>query len=220
MSEKEDFGLKNWKDLQFTNNKRPNNSNRNDYLRLTQGSNVIRVVTNPYMYYYHKYKENKNDHGFGDKIKCSRFHGSCLLCEKGLSRLERAYVGVIERDTGSYKVLDMSKSVLQDLQKLSEDDEWGTPTRYDIDIVVDKDAGPQGYYTVIPKPPKPMSPEDQQTREEKVDLNDLKLKCSPFKPETVIKRVNDINQKNAERRGSVQEAPASEGSDYDFTAVE
>jgi len=195
----ESFGLVTWDvELGNTNNK-PVRRSQDDFIRLQPGSNVVRIVTKPYQYWSHKYKENENDPGFGDKVMCSSYHGSCPLCDQKVRRSRRWFIGVIDRKTQSYKVLDMSRSICQDVQKLSRDEEWGDPGNYDIDIVVDRDAGPQGYYTVIPKPPKPLSQEDVETKQG-IDLGELERKCTPPTPEQVQSRLDFIAKRNAARR--------------------
>ena len=219
-----DFGLVTW-DEEFADNSRRPQSRANDFMRLNEGHNVMRIITKPYQYWYHKYKESEDDRGYGDKVMCSLRNGSCPLCDQKVRRSRRWFVGVIDRTDGSYKVLDMAKAVINGVQKFSRDEDWGDPGLYDIDVVVDKKGGPQGYYTVIPKMPKPLSPEDVETKKN-ADIEELERKCAPPTPEAVQKRLDFLNKKNTkgspkseEKKGAKPEVEESDD-EYSFRAVD
>lgn len=168
-------------------------NNKDLWLRLEDGSNVIRLVTQPFQYLVHKGIKKKGDKGFGQKVKCSKVHGSCPLCEMGLKAGPRWFLGVIDRKSNSYRVLDVSYQVFSQIRKLARKTEvWGDPTKYDIDICVDKNGGPTGYYSVQPIPHKPLSATDQQIRDTQVDLEFLKNQAMPLTLEQVQKRLEKI----------------------------
>lgn len=162
------------------------------FLRLGEGSNELRLVTSPFQYLVHKYKK-EGDAGFGQKVGCSIMHGSCPLCELGDKAKARWFYGVIDRKTGTYKILDVSFSVFGSIRKLARNTQrWGDPTKYDIDIVVDKNGGATGYYSVQPISKEPLSATDQQIKDN-ADLDDLKRRCTPPTVEKVQDRMNKIN---------------------------
>jgi|SRR5271166_778704 len=136
------------------------------FLRLQQGSNKVRLLTVPHQYHQHKYMVDGGKK-YGYRINCSRTDTvSCPLCDKGDRPKRRWLVGVIDRKTSAYKILDISYSVFKSIKTLASQDEWGDPSKYDVDIVVDPNAGPTGYYTVVPKPPTALSITDLTTRQE------------------------------------------------------
>ena len=124
----------------------------------------------------------------------SIFHGSDPLGDMGFKPKRRWLAGVIDRKTQSYKVLDMSTAVFKSVQKYVRDEDWGDPSQYDVDIVVDKQGGATGYYSVVAKPMKPLSPEDLEIKAD-VDLEDLKRRCTPPTPEQVQTRIDAIKAK-------------------------
>jgi hypothetical protein len=167
-------------------------NNKDLFLRLVEGSNELRLVTSPFQYLVHKYKK-EGDAGFGQKVGCSIMHGSCPLCELGDKAKARWFYGVIDRKTGTYKILDVSFSVFGSIRKLARNTQrWGDPTKYDIDIVVDKNGGATGYYSVQPISKEPLSATDQQIKDN-ADLDDLKRRCTPPTVENVQKRMDKIN---------------------------
>jgi len=176
---KNQFGATSW-DIDTNNGFKPRENTKDLYLRLEQGSNVVRVLTKPHEYLCHQWKVNPADPGFGSRVNSSKFHGSDVLEEKYGSKPKRRWMlYVIDRKTASVKLLDISKSVFDGIRELVRDTEdWGDPSQYDIDIKVDKQGGATGYYKVVPKSKKPMSPADLELKQG-IDTDLLLLKCKP-----------------------------------------
>ena len=87
----------------------------------------------------------------------------------------------------------MSFAVFSQIRKLARNTQrWGDPTKYDLDIVVDKNGGATGYYSVQPISKEPLSAVDQQIKDN-IDLDDLKRRVTPPTPELVQKRLDKIN---------------------------
>lgn len=184
------FGEISWND-DFGGDKKMVNS-KDLFLRLDEGSNEMRIITQPFQYLVHRYKK-EGDPGYGQKVYCSSIHGSCPVCELGDKAKPRWLLGVISRKTGTYKILDVSYAVFQDIRKLARNAQrWGDPTKYDIDIIVDKNGGATGYYSVQPISKEPLSAADQQIKDN-VDLDDLKRRVTPPNAEMVQKRLDKLN---------------------------
>lgn len=192
MSNNSKYGEISWSDDFAPGGKKPSN-NKDIWLRLDDGSNEVRLVTQPYQYLVHKYKK-EGDQGYGQKINCSAVNGSCPVCDLGdeFKAKPRWLLGVISRKTGTYKILDISYGVFQQIRKLAAKPTWGDPTKYDIDIFVDRKGGATGYYSVQPIPKEPLSAEDQKIKDE-VDFDELKRKVTPPTPEFAQKRLDSIN---------------------------
>lgn len=186
------FGEVSYSDEVYGDKKQTNN-NKDLFLRLGEGSNEVRLVTAPFQYITHKVKKDPNNpKDFGQKVSCSAIHGKCPICDVNDKPKARWFYGVIERKTGTYKVLDVSSQVFSAIRKLANNTaRWGDPTKYDIDIVVDKNGGPTGYYSVQPISKEPLSAEDQKLKDN-ADLDDLKRRCTPLTPESVQKILNKI----------------------------
>lgn len=218
----QNYGLTEWENVEIkTGNKQENAKDL--FLRLQQGSNIVRVVTKPHEYLSHRYKTRESDPGYGEKVLSSLANGRDPLFDKGMKPKKRWLVGVIDRKTQSYKILDMSVSVFKGIQELVKDEDWGDPSQYDIDIKVDKQGGATGYYTVMPKQPKPLSAADLDIKSQ-VDLEDLKRRCTPPTPEQMEERIASIDAKsNANRGGEAQTKTSTsndDDDDVDFPAVE
>lgn len=186
------FGEISWNDDDFSGDKKSNNKDL--FLRLDEGTNEMRLVTQPFQYLVHKYKkEPNNPKDYGQKVYCSSIHGSCAVCFMGDKAKTRWLLGVISRKTGTYKILDVSYAVFSQIRKLARNTQrWGDPSKYDIDIVVDKNGGPTGYYSVQPISKEPLSASDQQIKDN-IDLDDMKRRVTPPTPDLVQKRLDKIN---------------------------
>ncbi len=225
------FGSTSWEETSINNgNFKEGKSNKDAYLRLENGSNVVRIISKPHEYLVHRVKFDEKDPGFGDRIMSSMFHGSDPLCEPpyNLKPKRRWLVTVIDRKTGSTKILDMSTLVFKGIQDLVKDDDWGSPDQYDVDIKVNKQGGPTGYYSVIPKSKKPLSASDLELKQG-LDLEELKRKCTPPTREQVEARIASLKAKKGitndkQTVATTVTKPVVEDSssddDFDFPAVE
>ncbi len=223
---KNSFGATNW-NIETSNGYKPNQNNKDLYLRLEQGSNLVRLVTKPYEYLVHQnWKINPTDAGYGHRVMSSLFYdGKDILKEKYNSTPKRRWlVGVICRKTQSYKLLDISKSVFEGIRECVRTEEYGDPLNYDLDIKVDKQGGPASYYRVLPKPPKPLSPADLEIKQN-VDLDDLKRRVTPPLPEVMESRVAAIIAKSGGIAPAVKttvvttQSSNDEDDNFDFPVV-
>lgn len=183
-------GAVDWNDNTNFGGKEKKESNKELFLRLKDGPNVIRLVTRPYQYLTHKGIKKEGEPGFGRKVPCSQAHGSCPLCEMEAQASPRFYLGVIDRAENRYKILDVSWSTLQDIKGFANDPIWGDPTKYDINIHKDPHH-PTKYYTVKANPHTPLSPADQKIRDD-ADLSELDYKSTPLSIEVVQKIVDKV----------------------------
>lgn len=213
------FGEVDWSDKSI---KSDGQNSKDVFLKLSQGSNVVRLITLPYQYYQHKYKI-PDEKGFGHRINCSQANGSCAVCDKSDKPKRRWYLGVIDRKTGQYKILDIGYAVFKGIQTLVNDEDWGSPLNYDVDIKVDPNGGAVGYYAVVGKPKKPLSASDLQIK----DANDperlVKLSTPPTPEKTAERLAAIMDKAQAEMNGGDQSSSltsALENSDEEFTDFE
>jgi len=186
------FGEVQWSDDVFGGEGKQTNS-KDLFLRLDEGSNEVRLITQPFQYLVHKYKkENALPNDFGQKVNCSAIHGSCPLCEAGDKAKARWLLGVISRKTNTYKILDISFAVFSQIRKYNKNPRFGDPTKYDINIEVDTNGGATGYYSVQGLQKEPLSAADQVIKDN-ADLDDLKRRVTPPTAEFVQKRIDKIN---------------------------
>lgn len=185
------FGEIDWNADVFPDDNKQKTPGKDLFLRLKEGSNEVRLLTQPHQYLVHKYKKN-GDTGFGQKVPCSAVHGSCPLCATGDKAKPRWLLGVISRDTGTYKILDISYMVFSAIRKLNKNPKFGDPTKYDINIEVDKNGGATGYYSVQAYSKEALSAADQVIKDS-IDFDDLKRRINPPTPDKVQARMDKID---------------------------
>lgn len=166
---------------------------RDLYLKLDSGPNVIRVITKPHQYLTHRYKR-EGDPGFGNVVKCSNpSDGQCPLCAEGNKTKLRWLIGVLHKKTQATKILDVSYAVFSQIKNLaSNTDVWGDPQKYDINIVVNKNGGATGYYSVQPVPHKPLTAQEQMLKDS-FDISEMVRLIQPLTSAQVKARIEKLN---------------------------
>ena len=203
------FGLSDWNEEIKAKNA-ATTKKKDLFMRLQEGSNIVRILTMPHQFLAHKYKE-EGDQGFGDRIMCSSpLHGQCPVCDLKDRPKRRWYVGVLDKNTGAAKLLEISVAVYKALQKFNKTPAYGDPRGYDIDINVDKEGGATGYYTVIPSPPSPLTDAEKKAAQG-IDSDFLVKKCTPPTPEAVLKYFNSLREKKGKPALEWAPKPAAEG---------
>lgn len=216
---KKQYGLVTWDNLDLgkPKAKKQPRAAAGTFINLQEGRNDLRIVTDPYVYTLHRYKPD-GVKGMGEKVLCSYpAHGSCPLCDVKIEEGEnkgkwkyppqqRAYVGVIDRRTNSYKVFDMSSSILRELKGWNENERIGSPKNYDINIEKNPNNPPAQFYRVERYEREPLTEHDVEEKK-KADVEYLKRKCTPPTPEEVAQIVEKkrnilTRQANGENRPS------------------
>jgi hypothetical protein len=167
-----------------------------EFMRLNEGSNILRIVSNPYQYWVHTL-ENVNGKAFV-KQQCSKSptEKRCPFCEMGNKSRKRYYLGVIDKKLGMYKILDLSNGVSGDIVSLTGDLDWGPPENgvfgYDLDFINKRSNPPASRISIVPKPKKPLTA-DEIVLAEKVDLEELDRRSTPPTYEKALERFNSLN---------------------------
>jgi hypothetical protein len=186
------FGEVNWQDESFSDKKAGNGKDL--FLRLIEGTNEVRLVTQPYQYLVHKCKKDKDSKDpkdFGQKVSCAQLNGSCPLCDEGDRAKPRWLLGVISRKDGAYKILDISYAIFSQIRKLAKNPKKGDPMKYDLNIEVDPNGGATGYYSVQSYDKEPLSAADQLIKDN-VDFEDLQRRVTPLTLEQITARIAKI----------------------------
>ena len=172
------YGLVSWDDPEFKT-KKVENTKKEEFVKFKKGeTTTVRILTAPHQYIFHKWKP-EGLKGYGEKIMCTG-KDDCLLCQMDVYPSQRWYVGVIDRGTQSYKVLDMSPSLFKLVQGLNKNPRWGNPSKYDLDITTDPEGTAATYYSVAGDPDKtPLSDNDLRIKSEDADIDALMARCKP-----------------------------------------
>jgi hypothetical protein len=208
------LGVKSWSEMNFGNGQQKESA-KTEFLRLEQGSNVVKIVTDPYEFLIHRYKSPLSTQSYGDKLM-SCFPAGTRSFELGVDPFfdkkvseakddkekkaarpqSRWYIGVIEKKTMTFKLMEASYSLVKAIVQIAKDEDYGDPKRYYLDIKVDRNGGATGYYTVVPKPPMPLSLEEQSIIES-IDIESIEKRCAPITAEQQKERIAKIDEKHA-----------------------
>lgn len=160
----------------------------NGFMRLVEGSNVVRVFTKPYQFYVCWIKDSS---GANRKVKSAV--KNCPLIKRGEKVQKRWLLGVIDRKGGNKaKILEVSSQIMLGVKSLASDPDWGNPIGYDINI--DRGApGKNPLYHVIAKPQKPLTDEDKAEIEQFRKSTDLGAMTAPPTPDQVAEQLREID---------------------------
>jgi|SRR5271165_4754314 len=183
------FGEQNWDEVKISGG---SDKEKVEWMRLQSGSNLVRILTLPYAYYSHTFTPS-GGRKFGYKVNCSdpTHNVDCPLCEKLGKPTRRWFVGLIDRETNAYKILDVGYTIFKGLQLLARDADWGPSLdQMDCDLINNPSQGAQRY-SVVCKPKKPLSKDDLRIKEEN-GVEELARRSTPPDRETVQKRIDGI----------------------------
>ena len=192
------------------------NNNKPEWMRLKKGSNKVRVLTAPFQYYQHTVHFDGGNK-FGYRVNCSatKDNSACPVCEKGGEdgqAKRRWLIGVIDRETNTYKILDIAQSVLKGIKILNDDKDWGDPINYDIDIL-NSGIGAQRY-NVVAKPKTPLSAEDLVLQGENT-TDALAFRTTPPSYEKVEERLAKIREDISNNGSDDNDNDSSDGENQD-----
>lgn len=139
-----------------------------DFIKLASGDNKMRVVGKPSMINLHW----ENDlTGKNKKVICPG--AGCPICKAGKAPQTRYQVQIIDRVDGKVKVLEQGTQVFNAIKAYAMDEEYGDPTKYDINIKK-SGSGRDTKYTVMASPNKrPLTDDEQKAVSECKSLSEI-----------------------------------------------
>lgn len=167
-------------------------SGSNDFMRLNEGDNKVRIVTNPYQFVVHWVKDQS---GQNRKIRCAI--KNCPLCRQGAETQTRWFIGVLDYKSGLPKILEIGSQIFKGIRGYINNPEWderyekpwGTILAYDINI----QRGPKGtqpLYQVQPSPKmKDLNDEETGLVEGFLKKIDISKFTKPSTPEEVSEKM-------------------------------
>lgn len=183
-----------------------------EYIKLEEGSNVVRIFTKPYQY-YQAWIVDKT----GKKRPVRSAVENCPLVQRGEDVKARWVVGVIQRGDkkDSSGILEIGPQVYRGIMGLKNKKNWGDPRGYDIDIVRGK-PGTQPLYSVVPEGKAPLSDEDKTMAREFMDKVDLMKLVEPPTREQVLQELGESEKSGSDVDDSFDDM--DDGlDDFDFT---
>ena len=123
---------------------------RNDWMRLSEGENVVRVMGNPIQFYVHWVQTpDGGRRKVVSPVDCPSL--VTRLEDSGYRRQAKWIIKVLDRSDDTFKVLEVGSQIYNGIRGLYNNPRWGKVTGYDLSV----NRGPKGsqpLYSVTPNP--------------------------------------------------------------------
>jgi hypothetical protein len=150
MSNKIIFGEVDWNSAQVAS--KPT-SNKDLYLRLKEGENLVRVLGNPIQFHVHWVETAQGKRKINSPVESPALVSR--LEDSGYRRQTKWLVKVLDQDTKTFKVMEIGSQIYNGILALINNPKWGKVSAYDVSII----RGPKGQnplYSVTPNPKEKM----------------------------------------------------------------
>lgn len=149
------------------------------YMKLEEGSNVVRIITPPYQFYIHW---TTDESGQQKKVKCAV--NDCPVCSRGEFAKARWLVGVLNRKTNKPTLLEIGPQIFKQIKALKGKKAWGDPRGFDLDLTRNP-KGSNPLYTTTPEAKAKLSDEEITMVKEFIEDTDFDTLVAPSTPEQV-----------------------------------
>ena len=145
----------------------PKGSGKNDYIRLKEGENVVRIMGNPVQTYIHWLTLPD---GSQRKIVSPSSNPALVrrLEDAGFRRQPNWIIKVLDRSDDEFKLLEVGNQIYKGIQTLYNNPKWGKVTGYDVSI----NRGPKGQQPLYSVTPNPKESLETSFKQKFVDFND------------------------------------------------
>jgi hypothetical protein len=157
-----------------------------DFLALKEGSNKIRIISNPTQFYVHWVVDSTNSKR---KVNCAV--EECPVCFRG-QETDRAQVRwmvkALDRVENKIKLLELGPQLFKAIKQYYNEPEWGDVRGYDLNIK----RGPKGsnpLYTVLPGNKSPLQAAEKKLYEDFNARVDVERIVSPPTPEAILEKL-------------------------------
>lgn len=198
-----------WNDAEAGREKRVS-----DFMKLDEGENIIRVMSNPIKTHVHwvKTAENKDR-------KITSPEGSAELVrrleEAGFKKQPSYMIKILDRKDDVFKLLEVGPQIFKGIQLLNANPKWANVTNYDISIT----KGPKGQQPLYNVTPNPKERLDGNLINKYQDFNDrvnLDKLTSPMPEQEILKLLGW--QSEVKKKASDESSVKTKNnlSDFDF----
>jgi hypothetical protein len=190
---------------------------KNDYMRLKEGENVVRIMGNPVQTYIHWVTLPD-----GTQRKIVSPSNSPTLVKKleeaGFRRQPNWIIKVLDRSDNEFKLLEIGNQIYKGIQTLFNNPKWGKVTGYDISI----NRGPKGQQPLYSVTPNPKESLESTFKQKFIDFNDrinLDKLISPMPADEVSKMLGFSTSSSRDEDDDVpakKTASSPKNFDFDF----
>lgn len=185
---------------------------KNDYMRLKEGENVVRIMGNPIQTYIHWVTLPD---GTQRKIVSPSSSPSLVkrLEEAGFRRQPNWIIKVLDRTDDEFRLLEIGNQIYKGIQTLFNNPKWGKVTGYDISI----NRGPKGQQPLYSVTPNPKEALEGTFKQKFVDFSDrinLDKMTTPMPSEEISRMLGWSDDED--NTPATKSASSSKSSKFDF----
>jgi len=209
MSKKIVFGEIDWNTAEATN--KPTN-NKDLYMRLTEGENLVRVLGNPIQFHVHWVETAQGKRKVNSPVESPALVSR--LEDSGYRRQTKWMIKVLDQEAREFKVLEIGSQIYNGILALINNPKWGKVSQYDVSI----NRGPKGtnpLYSVTPNPKEPVDPSLKEAFEEWKANLDIERLIRPMEPAKVCE-IMGWDPSNYSDASSPEQSVGDGDFDFDF----
>jgi len=161
---------------------------KSDFMRLEEGENVVRVMSNPHQHYIHWLTLPD-----GSKKKIvSPIDSMALvtrLTDAGFRKQPKWLIKVLDRKDNEFKLLEVGSQIYNGIKALYNNTKWGKVTSYDISLM----RGPKGSQPLYSVQPNPKEAIDASLKSKFIEFNnrvDMSKVTKPAEVAAVCEMLN------------------------------
>ena len=183
----------------------------NDFMKLEEGNNVVRIFTKPYQFY-----TVWTTDATGKQRKVRSAVENCPLVQRGEKPTARWYVGVLDRRNGGRpSILEVGPQIFKQVLGLRKKGTWGDPRAYDIDVER-QPKGSQPLYIVSPEPKAALTNDEKVGIKEFLGRVDLVKMTEAPTPEEVREQLGISEPEDVQVNDDFDDFDSSSSTDDDF----
>jgi hypothetical protein len=197
-------------------NSADSSSGKSDFMRLEEGENTVRIMSNPIQFYIHwcngpDGSKRKFNSPVDDSAMVRRLEDS------GFKRSARWLVKVLDRRDNTFKALEIGPQVFNGIKSLYSNKRWGKVTGYDITITR-APKGTQPLYSVTPNPHEAIPSELKSKFQEFNDRINLDKVIAPASSSDIMEymRWDDTGKGSSKSAAQKQAGQKPKGDEFDF----
>ena len=191
----------------------PSPKGKNDFMKLKEGENVVRIMGNPIQTYIHWVTLPD-----GSQRKIVSPSNPTLvkkLEDAGFRRQPNWIIKVLDRDGDEFRLLEVGNQIYKGIQTLFNNPKWGKVTAYDISI----NRGPKGQQPLYNVTPNPKEALDSSIKQKFVDFNDrikIDRMTTPMSSEDICKLLGFKMPKESEDSEGSSQKGSGKGKNFNF----
>lgn len=188
----------------------------NDFMKIEEGDNIVRIVSSPYQFYSHWVDDVS---GQNRKVRCAL--KDCPACGMGNEAKPHWFVAVLNRKTDKVCIAEIGPQIMKQIKSLTQQKNhkgvlmYGDPRTYDVNFK----RGPKGsqpLYVVLPLEKEPLADEEKTKIKSFMEKTDLQKMTEAPAPSEIREKLGLDSPAKKVTGKSTESDGDSSVDDFDF----